>query len=364
VRLPIDVMTGKTNSIKTRSGHPTIATIAAHLGLSRATITHVLNGRGTEQRIRLETQQRVLEVARELGYRPNTSARAVRAGRFGSVALIQSQLGEYLPPELLFGLTASMTARKRQLVMTHVPNVDESGESIVAHTMHELSVDGVFVNRHGFAPAPYLERIRELRIPAVFLNSKQEFDSVYPDDLMGGELAAAFLLQLGHERIAYVETEMRRRPHYSETDRRQGYERAMASGQRTPRVHQIPIRWRSADQPTEDQRVAAAIKLLTGPARPTAIVAYEMDESMAVVRAAIHLGLRIPEDLSLVHFHNRIDDRCFLPIHTVSNVMREVGEGAVAQLMEKIESPDRPLPSQAIPEVMLEGATCVPPHRK
>src|SRR5258708_5926415 len=115
-------MPRKTNSPRTHSGHPTIATIAARLGLSRATITHVLNGRGTEQRIRQETQQRVLAAAQELGYRPNTSARAVRAGRFGSVALIQSQLGEYLPPELLFGLTTAMATRELQLVLTHVPN--------------------------------------------------------------------------------------------------------------------------------------------------------------------------------------------------------------------------------------------------
>ena len=354
-------MTGKTDSSRTHSGHPTIATIAAHLGLSRATITHVLNGRGTEQRIRQETQQRVLEAAREFGYRPNASARAIRAGRFGSVALIQSQLGEYLPPELLFGLTISMAPRELQLVLTHVPNVDASGESIVAHTMRELSVDGVFVNRHGFSPAPYLERIRELRIPAVFLNSKQEFDSVYPDDLMGGEMATNFLLQLGHERIAYVEPEMRRRPHYSETDRRLGYERAMASARRTPQVHQIPVRWQAADEPTADQRVVAAMELLAGSHRPTAIVAYEMAESMAVVRATIHLSLRIPEDLSLIHFHNRLDDRGFLPIYTVSNVMREVGEGAVSMLLEKIENPAQALPSIAIPEVMLAGATCLPP---
>ena len=66
----------------TRTPRPTIATIAAQMGLSRATVTHVLNGRATEQRIRPETQRRVLEVAQELGYRANASARAIRAGRF------------------------------------------------------------------------------------------------------------------------------------------------------------------------------------------------------------------------------------------------------------------------------------------
>jgi DNA-binding LacI/PurR family transcriptional regulator len=334
------------------------------MGLSRATVTHVLNGRGTEQRIRPETQQRVLEVARELGYRPNASARAVRAGRFGSVALIQSQLGEYLPPELLYGLTTAMAAHDVRLVLTHVPNVDASGEDYVAHTMRELSADGVFVNRHGFAPAPYLDRIQELRIPAVFLNSKQEFDAVYPDDLRGGALATEYLLGLGHERIAYVETEPRQRPHYSEYDRRGGYEQAMTAAGRTPRLHLLPIDWRTEDDPDSDARVEAAIRFMKGPDRPTVVVAYEQTEAMAVVRAALMLGLRIPEDLSLIQFHNRVDDHCFLPIHTVSNRMREVGEGAVDLLMEKIESPDRLLPSKVVPEVLLEGATCAPPHRR
>lgn len=330
-------------------------------------MTHVLNGRGTEQRIRPETQQRVLEVARSFGYRPNASARAVRAGRFGSVALVQSQLGEYLPPELLYGLTTAMGARDVRLMLTHVPNVDARGEAFLADTMRELSADGVFVNRHGFAPAPFLDRIQELRIPAVFLNSKQEFDAVYPQDLQGGRLAAEYLLGLGHERVAYVETEARRRPHYSESDRRMGFEKAMAAAGRVSRLHLLPAEWhaeRDAGNAGKDARVEAAIGLLGGADRPTAVVAYEMTESMAVLRAALALGLRIPDDLSLIQFHNRVDDRYSLPIHTVSNMMQEVGENAVALLMEKIESPDRPLPSKAIPEVLIEGATCAPPRQR
>jgi DNA-binding LacI/PurR family transcriptional regulator len=82
---------------------------------------------------------------------------------------------------------------------------------------------------------------------------------------------------------------------------------------------------------------------------------------MAVVRAALLLGLRIPEELSLVHFHHALDDRCFLPIHTVCNMMQQVGEGAVTMLLEKIENPRQALPSRAVPEVLLEGATCMPP---
>ena len=176
----------KQSMVSSRTAHPTIATIAAHIGLSRATVTHVLNGRAMEQRISPETQQRVLDAARELGYRANASARAVRAGRFGSVALIQSHLGQYLPPELLFGLTTAIAARDLNLILNEVANVDASGESYVEHMMRKLSVDGVLVNRHGASPPPFLNQLRKLHIPAIFLNSKQDFDCIYPDDLEGG----------------------------------------------------------------------------------------------------------------------------------------------------------------------------------
>src|SRR5207245_2499043 len=78
-------------------------------------------------------------------------------------------------------------ARDLHLVRTQVADVDESGEWYLAHTMRALSVDGVFINRHGASP-PFQERIRRLRIPAIFLNSKQDADCIYPDDLGGAEL--------------------------------------------------------------------------------------------------------------------------------------------------------------------------------
>ena len=168
-------------------------------------------------------------------------------------------------------------------------------------------------------------------------------------------------MSLGHERIAYVETELRCKPHFSEADRRAGYERALTMAGKAPFVHRLPVDWRTPGEASVDQRVDAAWKLLAGPDRPTAVIAYEMTEAMAVVRAAHLLGLRIPMDLSLVHFHHCIDDRCFIPIHTISNRMREVGEGAVAMLLEKMKAPDQDLPARTVSETLLEGATCMAP---
>ncbi len=344
-----------------RTVHPTITTIAEHMGLSRATVTHVLNGRGTQQRIRPDTQRRVLEVAQELGYRANASARAIRAGRFGNIALIQSLLGTYLPNELLHGLITAIADKDMHLVLTQAPEVVIDDETYLPHTLRDLSVDGVLINRHVETQQPFLERIHRLRIPAVFLNVKQEFDCVHPDDVMGGRIATEFLLSLGHERIAYVDTDEPENKHYSKEDRRIGYEQAMVSAGKIPQVYLIPLAWQVAGQPSLDQRVQATRHLLERDERPTAIVAYELAESMAIVRAAYTLGLRIPEDLSIIQFHHWIDDRVFMPMQTVTNAMEEVGQKAVDMLLEKIQNPEVPLPARVVPVSMMNGGTCMPP---
>ncbi len=353
----------KTNSpTVTRTAHPTIATIAAHMGLSTATVTHVLNGRAKEQRIKPETQERVLKVAHELGYRANAAARAIRAGRFGNIALIQSLYGQYLPGELLRGLTEAIAARDIRFVLTQVPDIVIDDEAYLPDTMRELSADGVIINRHIGFSEPYLSRIHRLGIPAVFLNVNQEFDCVHPDDRMGGSIATELLLQLGHERIAYIDTEEPANRHYSKHDRCRGYEQAMWSAGKTPQIFLIPTACSLPEQPGIDPRVEATRLLLTQVNRPTAVVAYEIAEAMAVVHAAYLLGIRIPQDLSIILFHHRIDPRYFMPFQTVRNAMTEVGTEAVEMLLAKIAHPQTPLPTKVVPVKMLEGATCMP-HR-
>ncbi len=343
-----------------RAAHPTIATIAAHMGLSRATVTHVLNGRAAQQRISAETQSRVLKVAHELGYRANAAARAVRAGRFGNIALIQSLYGQYLPDELLHGLTRAIAAYDIRFVLTQVPDVAIDDEAYLPHAMRELSVDGVLINRHIGFSQPYLERIHTMRIPAIFLNVKQEFDCVHPDDLMGGRIATELLLHLGHERIAYVDTDEPDNKHYSKHDRQAGYERMMTSAGKRAQVYLLPKGWQLAGHSGMDQRVEAARRLLSNDDRPTAVLGYELTEAMAMVHAAHLLGLRIPQDLSLIQFHHRLDDRCFIPIQTVCNMMKEVGEESVHMLLEKIANQPAALPAKVVPVEMREGATCMP----
>lgn len=343
------------------SGHATVTKIAEHTGLSRATVTHVLKGRGEKERIRPETQRRVLEGARLLGYRPNASARALRAGRFGNIALIQSLRAQYLPSELLYGLTTAIADKDLHLVLTEVPDVVIEDEAYLPHAVQDLAVDGVLINRLAGFSQPFVALIHELRIPAIFLNVQQEFDCVHPDDLTGGRIATEYLLRMRHEYIAYVGAQVNDKEHYSERDRRSGYESAMRAAGKSPDVYSLPPDWTSRDQMLNDGRVDAARGLLSRVHRPTAVVAYELAEAMAVVHAAHQLGMRIPDDLSIILFHNTIDHRYCMPFHTVSNVMEKIGTESVNMLIRKIENPDVPLEARVVPMELWEGGTCVPP---
>src|SRR5262249_42097214 len=128
-------------------------------------------------------------------------------------------------------------------------------------------------------------------------------------------------------------------------------------------THILPGDWYAAAQPVADQRVLSAHTLLSSDDRPTAVVAYELEEAMAVVHAAPLLGLRIPEDLSIILFHNRIEARYFLPFQTIGNMMEEVGTQAIDLLLDKIKEPESSLPTRIVPMAMLGGATCAPPPR-
>ena len=339
----------------------TAAMVAAHLGVSKSTVTHVLNGHGTQQRIRPETQQRVLDAAQSLGYRPNVSARAIRTGRFGCAALIQSLKALYLPTELLQGISEALTEHDMHLSLAEVPEEVIDDQSYVPKVVRELSADGLLINRIQHIPPEFLERLRALQTPAIFINVKQDTDSAYPDDRHGGEIAAEYLLGLGHTKIAYAGAAVRLKEHYSEFDRRSGYESVMALAALAPLIFRLPPDPLDADHQHPDPRVETATALLARPGRPTAVIAYELAEAMAFVHAAGRLGLRIPEDLSLLTFHWGIDHRLCLPITTVTNAMRQVGREAVRMLVTKIDNGRQPLPSRAVPVDLLKGMTCGPP---
>jgi DNA-binding LacI/PurR family transcriptional regulator len=328
-------------------------------------VRHVLNGHAARAGIRQETRQRVFDAVRELGYRPNASARAMSTGRSGSAALIQPYRSVYLPGDLLLSLTQELEARNMHLSVARLGDESIGDADYLPKVVREVTADGLLLNVINVIPAAFVEAIHAHRIPTVWINSKQEFDSVHPDDLGGGRRAVEYLLSLGHERIAFVKTRgadgsIR---HYSEADRFEGYASAMEAAGLAPRRVFLGENPASHEQILADRRAEEAAAVLSAPDRPTAIIAYELEEALAFCFAASHLGLSVPRDLSVLMFHVNAFTPAPIPITTLELDIWKVGHHAVDLLAAKIAEPEREFPSRAVPVMLFEGGTCAPPLR-
>jgi LacI family transcriptional regulator len=339
--------------------HPvTMKDIALRAGVSRATVGFVLNGTPTSVRISDDTRRRVLAAAEEMRYRPNSSARAMRSGRFGMVALLQSTVRHrsLIPMELLDGIHDGLAERDLHLVYTKIPDEKLTSDGFPPKILRESASDGLLINYNTDIPPSLLALIREHRIPAIWLNSKQEADCVYPDDFRAGREATEQLIQAGHTRIQYVDYGGTH--HYSGLDRRLGYEEAM-------RAAGLPIRaiYGFEGKPsaphagwTDDMEAR-----LAAPDRPTGFVLYTPHMLAAVLLAAQRRGLRIPEDLSIIVVSENQRPLFGKVFATMLLPEYRMGKTAVELLERKMEAPDESLPPCALPLPYTAGETVAPP---
>ncbi len=328
--------------------------------MSPVTVSHVLNPK-RRHRFRKETQERVLEAARELGYRPNAAARAMSTGRFGVVALLLStdQGRSFLPDELLNGIHDAAAEGGFHLNISKLPDAKLTDEGFVPRILREWMVDGLLINYTDRIPGELIRLVRENQIPSVWINSKMEADCVRPDDFDAAREATKRLLELGHRRIAYADlvhgnAELGE-AHYSVSDRQAGYEAALAGAEATGRIV------RRERHLCAKEKMPVMCELLTGDERPTAILSYGWVEALTALIAAREVGLRVPEDLSIACIATgHIDDFAGIRLSAVRLPEEQVGSRAGEMLIEKIDRPTTPLPPVALPGRWLDGDTAGP----
>lgn len=329
--------------------------VALHCGLSRETVAQILHGRSG--RYRLATRDKVLAAANQLGYRPNSAARAMRLGRFRSIGIIcatEAGLGR-LDTNLLLGIEH---AARNELHLT----IGQVGDEQLSHSdglpriVGEWSCDGLLINYVARFPAGVRDLLAHAHIPAIWLNVRHEVDCIYPDDRGAAEMATRHLIELGHRRIAWFCCTGGE--HYSRTDRCEGYGAAMRASGLDLRCHIVPI-------PGDGGEAlgAAANALFAGHDRPTAVVCYAAHEAIPAAFAAASLGLAIPRDLSLVCLGPASALGLGRDVTHAHPDFFDMGMRAVDLVNRRIADPDRPLPPVVHPFIWIPGSTTAPPLR-
>jgi LacI family transcriptional regulator len=340
----------------------TLRDIAQHVGVDRSTVSRVLSNKAAEGGISEELARRILSIAEQLNYVPNSSARAIKMGRFSCAALLMSTVAgrSYFPSLLLDGLHDGLAEYDMHLTVAKVPDEKFDADGYVPKILRALMADGLLINYTHHLPSHLVEMVDERQIPAVWLNTRRQSDCVYPLNREAARAVTERLLTMGHRRIAYVDLCVGRDEldgcHISVSERLLGYADAMRAAGREPWEVRTPRACTSLD---EEEPVLA--ELLGRPDRPTAIVGYFMVFMPALLRAAAAAGLRVPQDLSVATFAGHDYRAQGLMTSAMLEPHHAMGREGVRMLRAKIDAPARPLPPSRLDFDWFDMGTCAPP---
>lgn len=327
-----------------------IKEIAKATGFSTQTVSRILNnnGKGHKQ----DTCEKVMKVAEEMGYRPNSLARAMVLGKFGGVGLLLSTNSgkSYLPESLLSSIHDQLAERDLHLTIGRLPDSKLTDSDYLPKIMREWSCDGLLINYTDHAPEEMMDLIEKSRLPSVWINAKLSKNCVYPDDFGAGRLATEYLIRQGHRRIAYQNYRWGARmeeAHYSVIDRIEGYKAAMTDAGLEPMVLQEEHK---LNAPQRYEKTKAWLALDQA---PTAVICYTNPE--VIYAAGLEIGLNRADIPAIVSFSDQPVVFAGQPMLTAHLDRADVGKAAVERLLHKLDHGNPDLAPVTIPYRMYLG---------
>ena len=310
---------------------PTIADIARRAGVSKGAVSYALNG---QPGVSEATRQRIVAIAQEIGFNPNSAARALSGASARAVGLTVCRPARMLGIEpwfmgLISGFEAELSARSYALTLQVVATPEKEIE-VYRRWWGERRVDGVIVTdlRENDLRIPAL---LQLQLPAVVIGGPDDTGTIaqiWSDDAGAITEAVRYLVALGHRRVARVSglpgllhTQTRTRA-FNDVCAALGLNEAVT----------VPSDY------TGEEGGRATRRLLIGTERPTAII-YDNDV-MAVAGLAVaqEMGLTVPGDLSIVAWDD--SPLCSLvhpPLTALSRDIAEYGAHAARELLAAID---------------------------
>jgi len=321
--------------------------VAAIAGVAPITVSRVLNNSPLVTDI---TRTKVLAACRSIDYRPHAGARALRSKRFNTIGLLlPAEEGHMLlPHSLLASIADELEHRRIALQIIQLSDRQLTDADFMPRVLTERMVDGLLINYSVGIPDKLTTQVKEHNLPSVWINIKRSYDCIYPDMFNGARKVAEHLIKLGHQRIGFLDFTNNaffiNKPHYSVKDT---YDGVCDAIEKTNFGSKLEIICKETIE--RKDRLSFMQGVLGRIDYPRAIITVSYRHALTCLHAALSLGIRVPEDLSIVTFYEKsIYDETGLAFDTVSVPEAEMGRAAVDMLLKKINHHENRIPSLCV----------------
>ena len=341
----------------------TIADVAAKAGVSKATVSLVLNDKSSPIKISENTRQLVLATAKELKYSPNRLAKAFSTSRSNILGIVTSSAYDLFKSEY----SARALKAIAQAAHDEKNNIMIFDDEIISKTdPHSCSasliathyIDGLIFLVPDKPNPPMALRTKALKesgMPHVFLWRRPlevEGTTIQVNNALGVQLATNYLLSLGHRRIAVV---THGGASSSSNERLHAFQQALSD-------HGVEYRkdlvWHDELHPADDHRIVDEILAL--PRRPTAIFSFYDPIALNIINILANKQVKVPDEISVMGFGDLYSEALTRPsLTSVREPVEQIGKNAVSTLLQQLNQPGTVSPDMELtidPSLVIRGS--------
>jgi LacI family transcriptional regulator len=305
-----------------------IRSVAARANVSIATVSRTINRVPT---VNAKMAKRVWSAINELGYVPNTQARALGSGRSGMLGLVVSEITNPFFPELIQGFENVAIESGFEILISST-NYDPKRMEVCIRRLLERKAEGVAILTFGIEQ-PLFEQLAERNIPLVFVDAGPDRPGVSllkVDYAHGIRQGVQHLAALGHRKIGFISGPLRLN---SARSRCTAFLNALEECGIAPRPE-----WNVEGDHTLEGGIQAMEKILATESRPTAVMCSNDMTAIGVMHKAFRVGLRVPADLSVIGFDDiQMAKVTFPPLTSIHMSRVDLARAAVTALKAHIE---------------------------
>jgi LacI family transcriptional regulator len=329
--------------------------VARIAGVSTKTVSRVINN---EANVAAETAERVKQAVAKLNYVPNSAARSLSRGRAMAIAFVAGWSVNTAYSSMLIDNLLQDTMRKDHSLMLF-PS-DAGTASRVAAAFLGQQIDSIVLDSMAAENAALIDRLESLRRPYVVLHPN--FLDRYPggsfvriDNLWGAMQATDYLIKLGHRAIGFVSFPSR----MPATERLSGYRAALEQAGIDFRPDYF---YEAFDRPVQIG-YKGALQLMSANPELTAIFAATDEIAMGTLAAIWQLGLKVPEDVSVIGFDDiSMASSITPPLTTMRQPIGEISRTVVEMAIDMVDNPQRKRADVVLPTELIVRNSCQAPR--